>query len=453
MNLPKRFMERMKVLLNDEYEDFIKAFEQDEWKALRINKKMFKENGRDNLPFSLRRVPWEETGYYYKEEETPGRHPYHHAGVYYIQEPSAMAPAAFLCQDGIGEDEVVLDLCAAPGGKSTQIASYMNGKGILYSNEINRKRAEILSENIERMGIGNAIVINEAPEELSPFFNEYFDRICVDAPCSGEGMFRKNDEAVEEWSEENVIMCANRQDGILDEADKMLKKGGKMVYSTCTFAEEEDEGTIKRFLSRHSNYEIVDVKIEEGMNKSEYGIRLFPHKIQGEGHFVCVLQKSGEKEQSLNKARNKEIKSLSEKEIKAYRDFEREFLKERLEGCFTIFKESLYLLPEGVTDFKGLRVLRPGLCLGEIKKDRFEPSHSLAQFLTKDMVKDSHITNLASSSKEIEAYLHGEAFVVNEEGKDKGFHLITVDGFSTGLGKLSNGQMKNHYPKGLRTKY
>ena len=264
----------------------------------------------------LSKVPWAENGYYYEAEDCPGKHPYHDAGVYYIQEPSAMVPAELL---GAQPGERVLDLCAAPGGKSTQIAAGMRGKGILFCNEINPARAKVLSENIERMGICNACVLNETPERLAECFPEYFDRILVDAPCSGEGMFRKNDAACEEWSPENVTMCADRQDGILDCAARMLRSGGRLVYSTCTFAPEENEGSISRFVHRHEEFEIVNISsmekarrglagcdgsaeyVKEPVSGLDGTLRLWPHRIKGEGHYVAVLKKSKESQTGYQK--------------------------------------------------------------------------------------------------------------------------------------------------------
>jgi NOL1/NOP2/sun family putative RNA methylase len=242
--LPQLFLDRMKQMLEEEYPAFLNSYEDARYQALRINpSKTDTDRFTEETSFHLQPVPWEANGFYYEKEDQPGKHPYHEAGVYYIQEPSAMAPAAYLdAQPG----EKVLDLCAAPGGKSTQIAAAMQGKGLLVSNEIHPARAKILSENIERMGIRNAMVTNESPQALASVFTEYFDRIMVDAPCSGEGMFRKNEQACDEWSPENVKTCAARQQEILSCAASMLRPGGRIVYSTCTFAPEENEGTIAR---------------------------------------------------------------------------------------------------------------------------------------------------------------------------------------------------------------
>lgn len=259
--LPELFLKRMQDTLGDEYEEFVESLGKERYQALRLNTLKInsdqKSAAETDMPFNLTAVPWAENGYYYEKSDQPGKHPYHEAGVYYIQEPSAMAPVPML---EVKPGDRVLDLCAAPGGKSTQIAAALMGEGLLVCNEINPQRAKILSENIERMGVCNACVTNEAPEHLSEFFPEFFDKILVDAPCSGEGMFRKNEEACGEWSPENVEMCAARQDSILDEAAKMLRCGGRLVYSTCTFAEAEDEGSVERFAERHPEFRVLEMK-------------------------------------------------------------------------------------------------------------------------------------------------------------------------------------------------
>ena len=376
-----------------------------------------------------------------------------------------MAPAAYLTRqmaDGAGER--ILDLCAAPGGKSTQIAAAMAGKGILISNEIHPARAKILSENIERMGIANAVVTNETPQRLAEHFSEYFTRIMVDAPCSGEGMFRKNEEACEQWSTQNVELCADRQDEILDCAASMLAGGGRLVYSTCTFAPAEDEGSIGRFLKRHPEFYVEKVPLAEGMSHGlgelSATIRLWPHKLRGEGHYVAVLRKEG----TLADGGSGLLKNGYETGITAgdskgaaagipeYLAFAGEtFAGDALEKyagreCrYLKFGEQLYRIPEGMPSVKGLKVLRPGLHLGTAKKGRFEPSHALA--LTLHAADVLHTMDLPSDGREIRGYLNGETFPAQGE---KGWYLITVDGYSTGWGKLASGIMKNHYPKGLR---
>lgn len=472
--LPQSFTERMQGLLESEYEEFLASFEHEKYQALRLNplKKddMSVITEKVKQTFQLQPVPWAENGYYYTKEDQPGKHPWHEAGLYYIQEPSAMAPVTLLSpQPG----ERILDLCAAPGGKSTQIASAMEGEGLLVTNEIHPTRAKILSENVERMGIRNACVLNETPEHLADIFEEYFDRILVDAPCSGEGMFRKNEVACEEWSPENVQLCADRQDGILECAARMLVPGGRLVYSTCTFAPVENEGSISRFLAMHEEFEIVPIDkkalgIPEGCDGIpgcvenpapgiEGTLRLWPHKLKGEGHYAAVLQKKGKLPEGYQPVcatgteKGIPAKNLA-KDWAEYFAFAKETFSEKLMGeaglCtagegFLAFGDNLYRMPERMPGVKGLKVLRPGLHLGTLKKNRFEPAHALALALCPKDVK--HVWNL--SVEEAAAYLKGQTF--SAEG-EKGWYLICVDGISLGWGKLAGGIMKNHYPKGLR---
>ncbi len=450
--LPEAFTKRMQEMLGEEYPAFLQSYEEPQKQSLRINplkgeKELFlKEN-----PFSLSPVVWEENGYYYEADDRPGKHPYHEAGVYYIQEASAMVPVTYLApQPG----ERILDLCAAPGGKSTQIAAAMKGKGLLVCNEIHPARAKILSENIERMGVRNAIVVNHSPDELAKHFQGYFDAVLVDAPCSGEGMFRKNDDAQNEWSPENVSMCGKRQDEVLMYAAQMLSPGGRLVYSTCTFAPEENEGSISRFLKEHKEFTIVSAEKKEGMEPGnpawthepaegiDNTIRLWPHKIKGEGHYVAVLKKEGVLLSHSTKCGCE--KGISEKECKEFFDFKKEYLKIQLDGTLLKFGEQIYLAPEESPLLKGLKVLRPGLHLGTLKKNRFEPSHSLALALKPEEVVQWE--ELSSKEGLIEKYISGQTF----ETQKKGWCLITTDGYSIGWGKGAGGVMKNHYPKGLR---
>ena len=480
--LPEKFLERMQNMLGEEYPAFLESLSGKRYRALRLNPlKTRIQEGKEKLPFALSPVPWTKNGFYYEEEEQPGKHPYHEAGLYYIQEPSAMAPVPCLMEEAAmperQEEHVsaaaiperqeepatpgrVLDLCAAPGGKSTQIAEYMRGRGMLITNEIHPQRAKILSENIERMGISNAIVLNEIPESLSKRFIAFFDRILVDAPCSGEGMFRKNDNAGEEWSEENVALCAERQDGILDCAATMLKPGGRLVYSTCTFAPAEDEGSVSRFLETHPDF---------CLEKEE---RLMPHKIKGEGHFLAVLHREGGQLSSAATAGTE--KSLTLKDCREFLDFAKEALtipaEELTEGKILLrFGEQLYLAPAETPSLRGLKVLRPGLHLGTVKKNRFEPSHALALFLKKEQVV--HAVNLVCDGTAVRKYLEGQTLTIGEgcdvemahiitrgrmaaEQADvslpKGWCLVCVDGYSLGWGKAAGAVLKNHYPKGLR---
>lgn len=464
--IPEEFLNRMKEILQDEYGAFLSCYERPEYHALRLNPlKTDRERFLGRTEFTLQPVRWNENGFYYEKKDAPGKHPYHEAGVYYIQEPSAMAPAEYLeAKPG----ERILDLCAAPGGKSTQIAACMKGRGLLICNEIHPSRAKILSENIERMGVTNAVVTNETPERLCEFFSEYFDRILVDAPCSGEGMFRKNEEAGSEWSPENVALCAARQDGILHLAAAMLKPGGRLVYSTCTFAPEENEGSVMRFLASHPEFDTVPARLYAGMERgnadwyqnpaetdgsisekqkerADRTIRLWPHKLNGEGHFLAVFDKRGTLSEGGGACVNPPEKGISEKDCAEYVIFRKEELCKPLCGGLLKFGEQLYLFPEGMPSLKGIKVLRPGLHLGTMKKNRFEPSHALALALKREDAV--HSVCFSSDSEEIRRYLSGQTINVN--GK-KGWYLVAVDDYVIGWGKLSGDVLKNHYPKGKR---
>ncbi len=464
--LPQKFLDRMQRMLGDEYEAFVSAFGRERYQALRLN--ALKTGVNAGTVPHLSGVPWAENGYYYDASEQPGKHPYHAAGVYYIQEPSAMAPAELL---EVAPGERVLDLCAAPGGKSTQIAAKMGGEGFLLCNEINAARAKTLSENVERMGIVNAYVTNETPARLAEIFPGYFDKILVDAPCSGEGMFRKNEAACEEWSPENVSMCAHRQDEILDCAAGMLRPGGKLVYSTCTFAPEENEGSVSRFLERHGEFHILPIAKEKlglaGCDGSadcldypvhaadplEYTLRLWPHKIRGEGHFAALLQKAGElPEKYHSPSGNGFVTGVSDRDLGEYYQFCQEIsgrrelpVRQGQQRVYMKFGDHIYLASPMMPSVKGLKVLRPGLHVGTLKKNRFEPSHALALALSPGEVRRTW--NLDASGSAVTAYLYGQTFPAEGE---KGWYLICVDGFGLGWGKLAGGIMKNHYPKGLR---
>lgn len=453
--LPEAFINRMQKMLKEEYPDFLQSYNETGNQALRLNP-LKGDSGRflDVAPFHLTPVPFAENGYYYEEEDRPGKHPFHEAGVYYIQEASAMAPVSLL---DVKPGEKVLDLCAAPGGKSAQIGAAMNGEGILVCNEIHPARAGILSENIERMGITNAVVVNHSPDFLAERFPAYFDRILVDAPCSGEGMFRKNEESRGEWSPENVAMCAKRQDEILDCAAQMLSAGGRLVYSTCTFAPEENEGSVSRFLKRHPEFSVIPVKIGGGIERGRpewvedaadgagYSLRLWPHKLKGEGHFAAALQKEGTLSSGERAGRHGFLQGIPEKEYKEFTEFQKGLLRKERNGVPLRFGDQLYLAPEKTPSLDGLRVLRPGLHLGTLRKNRFEPAHALALSLKPEEVSRTEAVTLEGGLAR--KYLRGETF---ETKVENGFCLIAVEGYSLGWGKAVNGVMKNHYPKGLR---
>ena len=427
--LPELFLQRMSTQLGEEYEAFLQSLQRPRAVALRMNPL---KGEPPTLPFVTEPVPWEPLGYYYDPEARPGLHVFHEAGVYYLQEASAMAPVALLePQPG----EKICDLCAAPGGKSTQIAGRLSGRGMLLCNEVSPKRAKILSRNIERLGIANAVVTNETPAVLAQRFPAFFDRVLVDAPCSGEGMFRKEEAAITDWSPETVQMCARRQGEILDCAAKMVKPGGRLVYSTCTFAPQEDEEAVEAFLENHPEFLPEPVEAPWFQESGPAMYRMWPHKLLGEGHFAAVLRRMGQPEDSP-------APPPGEKLPRQWEDFAKALDICLPEGRGLRFGETLYWAPAGMPDVTKLRVLRAGLELGTVKKDRFEPAHALALWL-----KDCRCqVSFPAESDEIKAYLHGEVLPCRE----KGWCLVKAGSYSLGWGKGDGSQLKNHYPKGLR---
>lgn len=479
MNLPIEFEKKMKAFLGDEWDDFLYSYDNNRFQALRFNTlKVQSPEERMRILKTLKissdkKVSWANEAYYFDENVRPGKHPYHEMGLYYIQEPSAMSAAALLApKPGMR----VLDLCAAPGGKSTQLATYLGDRGLLVSNEINTQRSRILSQNIERMGIKNAIVTNEDSFVLASHFPGFFNAIQVDAPCSGEGMFRKLPEAIEQWSMENVAICATRQKEILDNAAVMLKPGGVIVYSTCTFSKEENEDVIEYFLERHPDFTLEEME------------RFWPHKVDGEGHFVAKLVRRGSVnelgadydlcEDSCNKVedtglkvdrktkKNKNSKNrknetkpaLTKENMKLLSEFLDETISEDVAAWIknsrlVMFGEQLYRLPDMEVDIKGLKVQRAGLHIGEFKKQRFEPSHSLALALKLNDAKN--VVKLTWDDPQTTGFFNGQSVVLSDgqaaECK-KGWALVCVDGYTAGWGKVNGTQVKNHYPKGLRNK-
>ena len=427
--LPEAFLQRMEAQLGSEYPAFLESLERPRAVALRFNPL---KGERPVLPFVGAPVPWEPEGFYYDPETRPGLHVYHEAGVYYLQEASAMAPVALLDPK---PGERVCDLCAAPGGKTTQIAGRMLGQGFLVCNEINPKRAKILSRNIERMGVANALVTNEHPETLASRFPGFFDRVLVDAPCSGEGMFRKEEAAVTDWSQETVQMCARRQREILDSAARLVRPGGRLVYSTCTFAPEEDEETVAAFLEAHPEFAPEPVEAPWFVPGENASYRMWPHKLLGEGHFAAVLRKT--------RGESEDIPACpGEKCPKAWESFAKELDITLPEGKAVSFGQSLYWAPTELPELNRLKVLRPGLELGTERKGRFEPAHALALWLKTCAVTES----FPPESPEMKAYLHGD---VVPSGK-KGWCLVQAGGYAIGWGKGDGSVLKNHYPKGLR---
>lgn len=420
-NLPTEFISRMKVQIGDSFEKFLSSYNRPSERAIRVNTlKISAEDFKKISPFALESVSWEPNGFYVSEEKL-GKNAFYGAGLYYPQEPSAMCAAPLL---NVEKGKRVLDLCAAPGGKTTQIAQTMEGSGVLIANEINYSRAKILSQNIERAGIGNCAVTCAAPQILAQSFENYFDRILVDAPCSGEGMFKKEPAAIENWSVKNVLSCAERQSGILEQAYKMLAGGGRMVYSTCTFSKEEDEGQIEKFLKAHT-----DCRLEKM-------VKLYPHEARGEGHFAAaIIKEEGERSDKSPFKGGKNDTAA----IKLYREFEKENLKIRFENL-RVIGENIYSLPRDLPDFSA-QCLRVGVRLGTVAKGRFTPDHSLAMYL-----KSVDCPSVDLTEEQALSYLSGNTFDCSKSG----WLLVTFKGFPLGWCKASGGAAKNHYPKGLR---
>ena len=437
MNLPSDFNERMKKMLGDEFDDFIDAFCNDEnHTALRINTMKDKNSIVKNHFNLTENVPWCENGFYADKSVISGNHPYHMAGLIYFQEPSAMAPAEAL---PVSEGDYILDLCAAPGGKTTQTAAKLNGTGLMVSNEIVEKRAKILAENVARLGFKNVIVTNESPAKLADKYEEFFDKVIVDAPCSGEGMFRKEKQAVECWSIEHTKSCGTRQKAIIDSAIKCLAPGGYLVYSTCTFAIEENEDIARYILD---NYPHMRIEKPENLSMLSGGInleeakRIYPHKQKGEGHFIALFHDTREK-------KPREIIKTKSVKVKEFEEFEKESLNVHLEGEITEFGDNIYLLPSGINIDK-IKTTLPGLHLGVRKKNRFEPSYNLCHSLKCDEIKNT--INFSPDDINIKKFLSGECI----ECDKKGWTTVCVDGFPLGWGKASGGILKNHFPKQLR---
>ncbi len=460
MQIPEAFKEKMRALLPpNEYEQLMASYDSPVNKGIRTNTlKVSDAAMQENIPFKTESVDWCPTGHNIDNTIRPGKNPAYYAGLYYVQEPTAMTSAEVLAPE---PGDWVLDLCAAPGGKSTQLACFLKGKGLLVSNEIVNNRASILAENVERMGVRNALLLNEFPEHLTARFYERFDKILVDAPCSGEGMFRKDNGATEEWSPERVIRCAQRQIKILKTVDRLLKPGGEMVYSTCTFSPEENEQVVEEFL-KNGRYALMPITLK-GIN--DYGrpewsegktpelvntLHVMPYHVRGEGHFIAKLKKREacpDDGDSGTKLKGRfALKRANKTDLKDYENFAAQHLKTLQFDNLYLLGDKLYHLPAGLSqkDIEGLKVLRPGLHIGTLKKNRFEPSHTLAMALTPEEFRSVYYLK---NDDEAYAYLKGEPLKAENV---KGWTLICWRHWPLGFGKASNGVIKNHYPKGLR---
>lgn len=457
MNLPRAFEEKMETLLGDDYENYVNCFDEPRHYGLRVNtEKISVEDFLKIAPWPLERVPWIKNGFYYDGENVqPAKHPYYFAGLFYLQEPSAMTPADRL---PVSPGERVLDVCAAPGGKATELGAKLGGDGVLAANDLSSSRAKGLLKNLELFGIGNVLVLSEEPGRLVPYFREYFDKILIDAPCSGEGMFRKDKKMVRAWEEHGPEFFSKIQKSIITQAAEMLRPGGMMLYSTCTFSPEENEQTIEYLLNQYPEFEICEMEgyegFAEGMPEAteekdeelKKTVRIFPHRMKGEGHFLALLRKGPETPHTAPAAGKTGTKKLPAELEEFLTCIRRKFDPARMD----IRGERVYYMPDGLPDLKGVRFLRTGLLLGELKKKRFEPSQALAMNLKKEEYEFT--LDLSVEDERVIKYLKGETLDVEDlvSPKEKGWYLVCVDGFPLGFGKLGNQMLKNKYLPGWR---
>lgn len=446
MNLPKTYEDEMRELLGAEFEEYIKSLEEPARQGLRVNRaKITPDEFRKICPFSLEPVPWISNGFFLGEEEQASRHPYYFAGLYYLQEPSAMTPASRL---PIEEGDYVLDMCAAPGGKATELGSRLGGTGLLVANDISSSRARALLKNLEMAGIPNFYVCSESSEKLESHFTGFFDKVLIDAPCSGEGMFRRDGKMIRYWEERGPEGYMDIQRELLLRGSRMLRPGGKLLYSTCTFSKKEDEDAISWLLKENPSMHLIEAESYEGFSKGKgltKCVRIFPHKMPGEGHFLALLEKEGEKspgQEAMKKGKPVKLPECAEEFLKLLNiPLRREWMK--------LEKDKLYLLPCG-QEMPRLRYLRTGLFLGEIRRERFEPSQALAMVLGRG--RFASCICLEPDDIRTVKYLKGETIDVSDipvENK-KGWQLVCVNDYPLGFGKLSGGVLKNKYYAGWR---
>jgi len=439
VNLPEVFLERMKDMLGDEYEAFLACYEEAPEKGIRLNTlKCTEEKLLASFGSELKESAFSPLSFAAEREIKVGAMPIHSAGAFYSQEPSASSAVTVLAPE---KGDKVLDMCAAPGGKSTQIAAYLDGTGLLWSNEVVKSRANILLSNVERMGIRNAVVSSVYPDVLERKLAGYFDKVLVDAPCSGEGMFRKNPEAITEWSPEHVTACAERQLMILDSAAECVKEGGVLVYSTCTFSYEENEGVTQKFLEKHPEFEIYPIDVTFGRNAFDGvpALRVFPMD-GGEGHYVARFRRIGEN----NKYPEPYLFPKTTSEIKEAAKLFEKISNVPLWGELAVGGDKVMILPKDLPNLKGINILRAGVVLGEILKNRIEPHHSLYMAMKAEECKQC--LNFSQDDPQLLKYLHGEEIDCDFNS----FTAVAVNGMTVGFGKASGGRLKNRYPKGLR---
>ena len=468
-DLPQSFLDSMKEILGEDYEAFLAGFDGQRQYGMRVNTlKMNLEEFERIAPFHLKKVPWISNGYFYEAEDAPAKHPFYSAGLYYLQEPSAMTPASRL---KVQPGERVLDLCAAPGGKATELGAALQGEGLLVANDINTARARALLRNLELFGISNSFVTNEPPHVLAERFPEFFHKIMVDAPCSGEGMFRKNPAVVDSWQEKGPEYFSKLQREIIVQAADMLLPGGMMFYSTCTFSPLENEKTITHLLKERPDMEVIPMEDYEGFAEGLTSYRgevfdescklcrrIWPHKMSGEGHFMALLhKKSGTQQQVQQTVSQSSIwwekcKGLNKEQKAAAEDFFSHVNIAYDGKRIDVRGDNLYYLPAPKYDGRGLHFLRNGLFMGEFKKKRFEPSQPFALALhAQDF---DQVLDFPADDERLSRYLRGETLDVSDliagEKKRKGWQLVMVAGHPLGFGKLVNNNLKNKYPAGWR---
>ena len=456
LKLSEEYLNRMRDLLGEEeFSAYLKSFDEERLYGLRVNTaKVTPEAFPELVSWDLKPVPWIPNGFYYEGTERPAKDPYYYAGLYYLQEPSAMTPAMLL---PVEPGDRVLDLCGAPGGKSTELGVKLAGKGVLISNDISNSRAKALLKNLELWGISNICVTSETPDKLADVFGPWFDKILIDAPCSGEGMFRKDDDMVKSYEERGPEYYSEIQKEITDQAVRMLAPGGLLLYSTCTFSRCEDEEIICHILENHQEMELISLPLFEGASGGiglDGCIRLFPHKIKGEGHFISLLRKNGggaertaagSRERSRTEPQGKKAPALPTELTDFLALMNREFDDSRI----MIKNDSVYYLPENFVPAKELRYLRTGLLLGELKNKRFEPGQALAMTLHAEEFRQT--ISWKKEDDRVIRYLKGETISLTpEEGPVKGWCLVCVDGYPLGFAKGTGMALKNKYYPGWR---
>ena len=459
--LPEAFLTRMKEMLGNEYEAFLESYTRPRTFGLRLNTaKISAAEFEKIVPFPVTPIPWVKNAYFYPADVRPSRCPLYQAGLYYLQEPSAMTPASCLPAE---PGDVVLDLCAAPGGKATALGAALKGEGLLVANDISASRARALLRNLELFGVTNSLIVNETPARLLERFPAYFGKILLDAPCSGEGMFRKEEALAKDWTPEKSRELSQIQRELILQAADMLRPGGLLLYSTCTFAPTEDEGVVSWLLEKRPDMKLLEIPQHSGFSPGVPGwgngmeslkrcVRLFPHKIDGEGHFMALLKKDGTGD-NIRESVKTRTDPATEKWLRLFFD---EIGLRTLGGKPFDFSrvetkgDKVYYLPPDSADFRGLVFLRNGLYLGDLKKNRFEPSQPFALALHKGDVEGT--ISLPVSDLRLERYLKGETLPIapGEAAHGKGWHLLCVEGWPLGFGKLVNQTLKNKYPAGWR---